>query len=183
MFGRNSSLIWSVIPALVLSCVGTPCTGGEDGLGRWYPPGAGRQMGKYNWPYSYHTSAVPQRPGHGYFPTYWRDWHENAHLIFSEPEHTILPKREKRQAEKPEAETLPEPAEQAAEEEPAPPPPTELPPEETPEMPSENLRVAERPDARNARGAGGSSAGPRSGPRGSSGTARRADHPASADYS
>jgi hypothetical protein len=112
---------------------------GEDGLGRWYPRG-GCNVGKYRYPYSFYTAEVPQRPGHGYFPTYWRDWHENAHTIFSEPEHTLLPERKKPRRERP-TETLPEPG-QREEEEQAPSPPTtipEIPPQEAPEFPTDNM--------------------------------------------
>jgi hypothetical protein len=112
---------------------------GEDGLGRWYPRG-GCNVGRYRYPYSFYTAEVPQRPGHGYFPTYWRDWHENAHTIFSEPEHTLLPERKKPRRQRP-TETLPEPG-QREEEEQAPSPPTtipEIPPQEAPEFPTDNM--------------------------------------------
>jgi hypothetical protein len=114
-------------------------TAGEDGLGRWYPRG-GCDIGKYRWPYCYRGVAVPQRPGHGYFPTYWRDWHENAEAIFSEPEHTILPKREKRKKERA-VETLPEPTKEGEEEAPPPPGEPEMPPSEAPEIPSEKMEL------------------------------------------
>lgn len=119
-------------------------TAGEDGLGRAYPYGTHEcKAGKACWPYDYSRSVVPQKAGYGFYPTMWRDWHENAYMIFSEPEHTHVdaprPKRSRRG--KP-SETLPNPqsspdTEPAPDNEFAPPPPEEMPFSEMPDVTNE----------------------------------------------
>jgi hypothetical protein len=139
--------------AITICCAGASAAlAGNEGLGRAYKfPGPPR-MGRYRFPHSAETAEVPQRPGFGYFPTYWRDWHENAAVAFSEPETTFQPRRKAQP--KPE-EVLPPPSEDESTtpdvapnaapdtEMPPPPPqiPLELPPSEMPEMPSDQMQL------------------------------------------
>jgi hypothetical protein len=123
---------------LLIAALGVGSAGARayDAVGRVYPgTGHHASRGKYCWPYHPSEAAVPQKHGYGYFPTMWRDWHENAYLIFSEPEKTCveLPQKQPRRERR---EELPAPNQELAEPEPqdeAPPPPLEFrPPSEMP---------------------------------------------------
>ncbi len=125
-------------------CLVAPSLGAGDGLGRAYPKPSGPNCGRFRWPYHYDEAVVPQRAGYGFFPTMWRDWHENTCLIFSEPEHhkSNMPKRQRRRRN----EELPEPAADegtSPDDEFAPPPPddVEAPPSEIPELPNDDVQL------------------------------------------
>lgn len=151
---RQVVFLWAALTALAL-----PVAFAQAGEGtRCYLRPAGNTW--YRYPRSFKDSVVPERLGYGHYPTFWRDWHDNPDAILSElkPIHTPVDRKKKRRAqEQPTtAPTTEQPTEETpAEEETLPPPPEEEPaatPEETPQLPTDDLqlpstRPAETPPA------------------------------------
>lgn len=113
--------------------------------GRVYQPPLGNS--RYVYPFNYHKFKVPQKLGYGFYPTYWRDWHDNPDAVLTELRPNRKPYQKKKKQKPEPAATKPADAENAAtEDDTLPPPPVEpeLPPQET-HATSENLELPSEP--------------------------------------